>query len=61
MSEPCRICGDCECDLVTCIQCGAHVCPECSDWGCDEDDDACGDWFCEECVEKAARAAGGDS
>lgn len=50
----CDLCLDAEPEeLSRCVKCGKRCCPECCEWSGDEDDDACGDFFCLDCIEKA--------
>lgn len=60
MSDCCHLCRepDTATDLVCCAVCGQSVCYECCGWCGLEYDDACGDWFCDECIEAADAAEG---
>jgi len=49
--EKCQVCGQDECDLYLCADCGIHGCDDCVSWYCQEHDDLDGDYFCEECAE----------
>jgi hypothetical protein len=48
---PCQICDKPE-DTVGCAGCNHSVCYECCRWIGKPGDDACGDWFCLECLKE---------
>jgi len=45
----CHKCGEIECDLTRCADCGGLFCDECLDWSGEAYDEQNGDWFCHDC------------
>lgn len=54
----CSICGETECDLEHCADCGKWFCDQCGDWCCNPDDEADGDYFCVDCQDGTSREEG---
>lgn len=53
LQAACPNCGSTDYDQRhTCIVCEVLCCSDCVKWACDPDDEPCGDWVCEDCLEK---------